>query len=328
MALTDHGHGYYYPAAWRRYLRAAMFYDDPPYFVAIPGYEYTLFDWKKWGKEKYIEPGGSHHNVYFAEFSDAASFVSERGELYAAVVPESSTIDKVWRLLREKGISEAMTVPHQLNDAFNMTDWSIRDPEYRTVMEIFQTRGSYEHEGCPRQSIVPTNPHFKGIEASWAQCALERGHRLGFIASGDHSSTGIGTAALLVKEVSRQGIIEALKSRRCYGTTGDKIFLDFRVDGHIMGREIRSNGKPRISAAIEGTDAIENVVVFKNNRVMYEKNGDELAAERELGPSVVPRRLELDMVDEDFAEDSFYYLRVIQKNDEIAWSSPIWVDRA
>ena len=39
-------------------------------------------------------------------------------------------------------------------------------------------------------------------------------YKMGFIASGDHNSMGIGLAALWVKEVSRAGIIEALREIR------------------------------------------------------------------------------------------------------------------
>jgi hypothetical protein len=188
-------------------------------------------------------------------------------------------------------------------------------------MEIFQIRGSYEYEGCPRQvknHFIPgTKQKAAGADQAWAQNALALGQRMGFIACGDHMSTGTGTTALFVREVNREGVMDALKSRRCYATTGDKIFLDFRINGRLMGEEIKTNDKPRITAAVEGSDALREIVVFKNNKPIYEKKEDSLHGAREH---------RVDFVDADFAESSCYYLRVIQRNNEIAWASPIWVE--
>lgn len=319
-ALTDHDFGLYYDAAWRKALRAADFYDDPPYFCAIPAYEFSFVN-TTWGKQ--FQPARGSQILYFGSSESAARFTMPDGRVCCQLDEETNDLNKLLAELRKRGIKDAVLPPHQLTDFYSMTDWDITDTEYRTVMEIFQIRGSYEYDGCPRQvnvHIIPgTQDKADGHEKAWAQSALARGQRLGFIAAGDHKSTGIGTTVLFVKEISRQGIIEALKARRCYATTGDKIFLDFRIDGHLNGEEIISSGNPHITAAIEGTAQLTSVVVFKDNEIIYEKKPDELQSRQSF---------EVDFVDRSYSDSSFYYLRVTQSNDEIAWSSPIWVDRA
>jgi hypothetical protein len=140
---------------------------------------------------------------------------------------------------------------------------------------------------------------------------------MGFTASGDHQNMGEGLAAVLVEEVSRMGILEALKARRCYGTTGDKIFLDFRVDGHFMGQEFSSNASSsNIEAVIDGTDELSSVVIFCNGEIIMEQSGHDLAGKKSLRVQYTHA-----------AKGSrYYYLRALQKNDAIAWSSPVWVD--
>ncbi len=320
MALTDHDNGYYYEVAWRKNLRAADFYNQPPHFIAVPAYEFSFLDHWTWGRA--FHPALGSQNLYFASREDAARFVDEQGVLYTMGHEETDNLVKLLAMLRKKGIKDAVLPPHQLTDYYSVTDWSIVDDEYRTVMEIFQTRGSYEYRGCPRQStcnlVYGTEDEAAGSDTAWAQDALARGQRMGFFASSDHFATGVGTAALLVKEVSRHGIIEAMKARRCYATTGDKIFVDFRINGAIMGREIRCAARPRITARVEGTAPLREVALFKNNELAYEKKGEELGGQ----PC-----FDLDFIDHAFHEDSFYYLRVIQDNEEMAWASPIWVDR-
>jgi len=319
MAITDHDHDMYYEVAWRRTLRAADFHNDPPYFLALPAYEFSFLNWKTWGKT-WIPALGSQI-LYFVSHVSAARFVKEDGSVYRVYDEESADPKKLLALLHKKGIKDAVLRPHQLTDYYSVSDWSIKDPEYRTVMEIFQIRGSHEHEGCPRQAkahLIPrTTQKAAGVDGTWAQDALAKGQRMGLIACGDHNSTGTGTTVLLVREIGRQGIIEALTARRCYATTGDKIFVGFRVNGHLMGREIKANQNPRITAIIEGTAALQQTVIFKNNKVIHEKKEADLAGARDY---------RIDHVDDNFTEDSYYYLRVIQANNEIAWASPAWVD--
>ena len=316
-ALTDHDFGLYYDAAWRKALRAADFYDDPPYFCAIPAYEFSFIN-TTWGKQ--FQPARGSQILYFGSSESAMRF-TKGARPYCQLDEETNDLKKLLSMLHNKGIKDAVLPPHQLTDFYSVTDWDIDDPEYRTVMEIFQVRGSYEYEGCPRQADVHFIPNTQekaaGYERAWAQSALARGRRLGFIAAGDHKSTGTGTTVLFVKEVSRQGIIEAIKARRCYATTGDKIFIDFRIDGRLMGEEFHAAGKPHITAAVEGTAPLAGIVVFKNNKIIFEMKSEDLRSRKST---------RVDFVDNEYCESSFYYLRVIQQDNEIAWSSPIWVD--
>ncbi len=304
MAITDHGYDLY-EVAWRKVRRAAEFYNDPPHFVALPAYEWTL------SRPKELK-GSGHRNIIFCSDADAAKFVWQGRAVYGRDLPASNWITKVWTLLRGMGIY-AVTIPHHPADRQHPVDWSFHDPEYQTVVEIYQCRGSAECEGCPLQTRNLTR--HKGC---FVRDALARGLRLGFIASGDHNSTGIGVAAVFVAEVSRRGIVEALRARRCYATTGDKIFLDFRADGHFMGEEYETSRPPRLSVAVEGTDEVEKVEVFKFSEGRWET----IRTERPSG-----RRCSFSFVDGNFRANSLYYVRVTQKNGQIAWSSPIWVDK-
>ena len=95
-----------------------------------------------------------------------------------------------------------------------------------------QTRGSYEYKGAPREAgrSTPSPGYF--IQDAWA-----RGTVIGVIASPDHGG-GYGKACVFAPELSREAILDALRARRCYGTTAAKIFLDVRVDGHLMGEKL------------------------------------------------------------------------------------------
>ena len=58
---------------------------------------------------------------------------------------------------------------------------------------------------------------------------LRQGHKFGFVASTDHhagfpGSYGDGMAAVLAEEKTRESIWEAIKARRTYAVTGDRIY--------------------------------------------------------------------------------------------------------
>jgi len=60
----------------------------------------------------------------------------------------------------------------------------------------------------------------------------------GFTAGGEHE--GVGVTGVYATDLTREAIFEALRERRTYGTTGDRIIVDWRLDGHPMGSRPRA----------------------------------------------------------------------------------------
>jgi hypothetical protein len=142
---------------------------------------------------------------------------------------------------------------------------------------------------------------------------------MGFIASGDHNNMGIGVAALWVKEISRAGIIEALQNRRTFATTGDKMFIDLKVNGTPMGSVTRSNKIPELVINVSGQYPLEKVEILRNSVVIQKFDIEDSILEFQENYS-----------DDNYKEETevlYYYVRAVQKNNAIAWSSPVWVER-
>jgi hypothetical protein len=100
---------------------------------------------------------------------------------------------------------------------------------------------------------------------------LDRGLRFGLIGSTDQhvgypGAYPQGLAAVYAPELSRAAIWEALKARRCYAVTGDRIRIEFAVNDVIMGGE--TSGSPRtIHLHVSGEDMLDQVDVVKNGRL-------------------------------------------------------------
>lgn len=150
---------------------------------------------------------------------------------------------------------------------------------------------------------------------------LGRGGKTGFVGGTDtHEGRPAARTAVLARRLTRGAIFDALRHRRNYAVSGERILLDFRINGGCMGEEIAIEGKPRITVDVRGTQPIEEVAVVRNGAVV-----------RLFHPRT--ERATIAYVDEAFAESAWYYVRVTQAdrdtfgNPSRAWSSPIWVSR-
>ncbi|MEZ4621453.1 MAG: DUF3604 domain-containing protein [Caldilineaceae bacterium] len=72
-----------------------------------------------------------------------------------------------------------------------------------------------------------------------------------------------GLTCVLAESLTRNAIFDALKNRRCYGTTGPRIDLDFSVNGYLMGSVIEADGPLQIAANVRGTAAIESLTLYQ-----------------------------------------------------------------
>jgi hypothetical protein len=159
---------------------------------------------------------------------------------------------------------------------------------------------------------------------NWEQLVggfLNRGGKTGFVGGTDtHEGKPAARTAVLAAELTREAIFNALRSRRNYAVSNARILLDFRINGHYMGEEIETEGKPRIAVDVKGSHAIQELAVVRDGVVL-----------RSLRPG--NQAVKFEYLDGSFAGDSYYYLRVTQVdkdthgNPSRAWSSPIWVKR-
>jgi hypothetical protein len=122
-----------------------------------------------------------------------------------------------------------------------------------------------------------------------------------------------GVAAVYAPELTRKEIFKALKERRCYATTGERIMVEFYVNGAMMGAEIKAGSTRYLEARVIGTDRLRSIEVIKNGYTwaIHEAHGDA----ETLSWEDKEKEKEID----------YYYLRVTQADGAMAWSSPVYV---
>jgi hypothetical protein len=147
--------------------------------------------------------------------------------------------------------------------------------------------------------------------------AWAKGLKLGVQASADHIATHDAYACLLVdgrRTTTREEMLDAMRARHSYAAT-DNIILDVRIGDHLMGDIFELREAPVLKVHVEATGAIDKVDVIKNNTFVHTARPNGAKADFEFRDS------------DSRPGESYYYVRVQQKEGQLAWSSPIWVRR-
>jgi hypothetical protein len=234
------------PEFWAEINRCARQYNAPGSFVVFPGYEWSA-----------TTPAGGDRNVYYLD-EDEPIYRTSHWQVEAKTDVENDRypVGELFAALRGK---RALVVPHIGGRPANL---AFHDPELEPVIEIYSAWGQFE----------------------WLlEEAIQRGYKVGIVAgSDDHkgrpgasypgsSSFGVygGLTCVWAKEWSRAGIWEALKARRCYGTSGQRILLDVRAQGRPMGEEFCADGPVSFAVEAVGTAPIEEIIVRRGNETVY-----------------------------------------------------------
>lgn len=251
------------------------------------------------------------------------------------------------RIYKNSSPKDLLAIPSFTMGKGMTYDFKDHDPEFESVVEIYNAWGSSEctkKEGNLKPILGTGKQCVKEAADGSIRDALKNGCRFGFVAGGlddrgvysDFFEGGQeqytpGLTAILSKDLSRDGLLQALHARHCYATTGAKIIVGLFLAGAMMGSELDTVAKPglvinrHLSGYIVGTSDIKKLEIIRNGVVIktFKPNVDdyEFAFDdmEDLNKVVLKTRGKE-------APFAYYYVRVLQDDGHVAWSSPIWVD--
>ena len=231
---------------WREVQEKTRKFNEHGRFVVFLGYEWSG-----------LTPAGGDHNIYF---------LGDEGELHRSnhwLIDDRSDeesdrypISELWKTFR--GRKDVMAVAHVGGRHANLEYY---DDERVPLIEIHSHHGTFEW---------------------FLEEALKRELKVGFVAnSDDHTcrpgltypsdrfTTRGGYTGVYASELTREALWEALWSRRCYATTGERVILRVDVDGHMMGEEFKGSTTPKISVKLAGTVPLHEVEVKRGIETIY-----------------------------------------------------------
>ncbi len=226
-------------------------------------------------------------------------------------------------------------------------DFSKHDPDFERVVEIYNAWGSSEctaKEGNPRPIKAGGKKGVQECPEGSIQKALKNNVRVGFVAGGlddrgiyadfyqgDQEQYSPGLTAIICKDHTRAGLVEALYQRSCYATTGERIIVNFSLSGKPMGSEISTADKAglainrHLAGTVAGTTKLKTIEIIRNGKVIETLKPDSYFLEFTYDDLTPLNKATFDNKDKK-PPFVYYYIRVTQEDGHMAWSSPIWVD--
>ncbi|MDP1608166.1 MAG: DUF3604 domain-containing protein [Chlamydiales bacterium] len=308
---------------WKAVSQQIAEFNEEDRFVAILGFQ--------WQGDVKIE--GLRHFVYN---KDQRPLLRRKDTKY-------NSLKKIYKTSNPK---EILAIPSFTMGKTTCFDFADHHPEFEPVVEIYNAWGSSEctaKDGNARPISGGKQAIAESAEGS-LQKALNQGHRFGFVAGGyddrgayeDCFEAGQtqyppGLTAILAKEHNRSSLIEALQARSCYATTGEKIIVGLNIAGFGMGSEIDTKNRPglelnrHIIGYAIGTNPLVEVSLIRNGEVYRSLTPTEEKIEFTIDDTDLLSKIAFEARGEK-PPYIYYYLRVMQTDGHIAWSSPIWVD--
>ena len=291
-ALTDHG-----AAHWDEQIVAVQEFYDPGKFV-------TLLALEGGGKD-------GHMLLFFRDDDEEpiSAWPNTHDEYVKHVIEQYGTDGRlITGPAHFTGPSNGKTFP-----------FGTFDERIMRFVELYSMKGASEYPMNPR----PVG-NGQGAKEDFVQSAYAKGLQFGVIGTSDnHDShpgrnvaTGFpgGLVAFYAKELTREAIWDAFWNYRVYATSFDRIYVEFTVNGQIMGSNLETAGQSLIEYYVVGAEDDLEVFLIRNNTVIRKDSSST-------------GHLQVSYKDDTPVGNNFYYIRVVQNNGERAWSTPVWVGR-
>ncbi len=286
-------------ATFRDIAEVTKEFDEAGRFVPLLGFEWTSAAY-------------GNRLVYFPETP--------------AALPTTASGADTPAKLRAAAPDAVIAVPHPAGSTDDppVDPGSVADAN-EDLVEISSELGIFERTGSHRPSARET-------AGAFVTDLLAKDFHPGFIATSDtrvstpgnprpfvfeaHKYPG-GLTAVLAKELTRAAVLDALRARRCYATTGPRFLLEFTVDGKQMGSRLRVP-KGHVAEVYGSLGAATNwarVEIVAPEGTLGVLTPDPAAADVvELTAKTAP-----------VTGPTWVYLRGVDERGDMAWSSPVYL---
>ncbi|MHB8897992.1 MAG: PHP domain-containing protein, partial [Thermoguttaceae bacterium] len=230
---------------WAQTCKWCRQWNEPGRFVTILGLESATSGW--------------HHNLYFYE--DAVPSVPAQAK-GSSNIPLEALLDYV----KDKRVVSEI---HHTGWGFDMRR---RYPDSLHLLEIYSMHGTselYDPESSLFMDKQRNRPGDSKVGPYYARDAWALGQQFVTMGSSDNHFGQPGVrhnslTAVAAKELAREAILDAMVAGRCYATTGERILLDFSVNGGPMGSRLEAapGRKLDFSVEVHGTGALGTVELF------------------------------------------------------------------
>lgn len=171
-------------------------------------------------------------------------------------------------LKRKLADYKAFVTPHHMGyiTGFRGYNWAAFNEDKQTpFVEMYSRHGLAESDQGDMNYLHDMGPR---IYEGSVQYGLEQGNKFGIMCSTDQhagypGSYGDGRIGVMCSSLDRDELWNAMAKRHVCGATGDKIKIDFRINGATMGDVIKG-ARREIFLNVEAQNYIDYVDLIKN----------------------------------------------------------------
>ena len=270
---------------WETMKQKANINNIPNQFITFCGYEWTSVN-------------NGHRIVIYKD------------ENPPVFIPTLFSLDTLLKLLRINNglalIAHSDFYPYQSNPVT-----TVKDSKIQNNIEV-QGYNGFRYEYYNNQY-----PPFNQLPNHSVQDWLIYNEPLGIIAnSDDHTGNpgSRGLTAIIADSLTRESLFDSIKKRHNYATSGAKIKLNFSCTKGIMGDSITCEENEIINFNIyaKGTNKIKKIEILKNNITINTVI---------LNDTIVNFNFPLEFQ----TIKNNVYIRVHQIDNQMAWTSPIFI---
>ncbi len=234
-------------AGWPKMMETLKQFNDEGNFVVFPGFEVHFC-------------ACGDRNMLYRDLAGEILYPKDLDDLHNQL-----------RVLREQG-RDAIAQPHHVGylKGTRGIDWGSFSPEFAPFVEMISMHGCSESSENIKPFLHSMGP------SDWQSTihyGLKQGHVFGFSGGTDHHSAhpgsyGHGMTGLWAESGNREDVWDALLKRRMFALTGDRMDLQFMVNGMPMGSEIAATEKRRIEFALQAGGAIDCVDILRDGELV------------------------------------------------------------
>lgn len=237
----------------------------------VNGFKVHSDHWPK--TRKLIREANTEDFVTFLGYEWHSSIFGDYCMIFPGDHPELFLPDHVDKLLDFAEAHKALAIPHHVGykRGWRGANFDYFRPAASPVVEVFSEHGCTMSDRAPFPMIRHSNGGRSTANTILPQ--LKSGLRFGFVASTDNhrgypGAYGEGIMGVWARDLTRDALLEAIHARRTYAATGDRIAVEFTVNGQPMGAELAPTSDRQIDVRVEGQDPIAAVELIRNGRVI------------------------------------------------------------
>ena len=153
------------------------------------------------------------------------------------------------------------------------------------------------------------------------QLALDKGWHLAPTCNQDNHRVDFGIAnefrtVVLATDLNKDALYDSLRNMRVYATEDKNIKIDYSINNLPMGSTIKNTSK--LDFSISAIDCDEK---DKINEIQVISNNGEIIKSKKFNSNLA--KLEFTLKSK---KNKFYYIKIIQNNDKISVTAPIWIE--